>query len=174
MFSPELSCGTWLLECSVKTWSHPTDARRNTAAESTELTELLHFTQSDTGIYCARCRYNLTGLTVPRCPECGQPFKTVTEGTCNVTFEQVLLLINVFSLILLGFQLISLPPWGFPAVEADAAVVVAMLVPLQWVLALAALIAGLQSMNKCGRRWIALTGMTFPGLFALASLWALV
>ena len=27
------------------------------------------------GITCARCRYNLTGLIEPRCPECGQPFE---------------------------------------------------------------------------------------------------
>ena len=27
------------------------------------------------GITCARCGYNLTGLTEPRCPECGQPFE---------------------------------------------------------------------------------------------------
>ncbi len=27
------------------------------------------------GVNCARCDYSLTGLTGPRCPECGQPFE---------------------------------------------------------------------------------------------------
>jgi hypothetical protein len=25
------------------------------------------------GTYCTRCGYDLTGLTEPRCPECGTP-----------------------------------------------------------------------------------------------------
>ena len=25
--------------------------------------------------HCHRCGYDLTGLTEPRCPECGQPFE---------------------------------------------------------------------------------------------------
>ena len=27
------------------------------------------------GVNCARCDYSLTGLSDPRCPECGQPFE---------------------------------------------------------------------------------------------------
>ena len=29
----------------------------------------------DDGTRCLNCDYNLTGLTEPRCPECGQPFE---------------------------------------------------------------------------------------------------
>lgn len=29
----------------------------------------------DDGTNCLNCNYNLTGLTEPRCPECGQPFE---------------------------------------------------------------------------------------------------
>lgn len=32
-------------------------------------------------IYCSRCGYNLTGLTLPRCPECGTPFDATTVST---------------------------------------------------------------------------------------------
>ena len=28
---------------------------------------------SDSGKRCSKCGYNLTGLTEPRCPECGTP-----------------------------------------------------------------------------------------------------
>ncbi len=28
----------------------------------------------DIGLHCLRCEYLLTGLTEPRCPECGEPF----------------------------------------------------------------------------------------------------
>ena len=30
---------------------------------------------------CERCGYNLTGLTEPRCPECGQPFEPKGDAT---------------------------------------------------------------------------------------------
>ncbi len=30
--------------------------------------------------FCPQCRYNLTGLTVPRCPECGRPFDRLSES----------------------------------------------------------------------------------------------
>ena len=29
---------------------------------------------TDSGLRCPQCEYNLTGLTLPRCPECGAPF----------------------------------------------------------------------------------------------------
>lgn len=28
----------------------------------------------DADVPCPHCEYNLRGLTVPRCPECGEPF----------------------------------------------------------------------------------------------------
>jgi hypothetical protein len=30
--------------------------------------------QSDTGLRCPTCGYNLTAVTSSRCPECGEPF----------------------------------------------------------------------------------------------------
>lgn len=152
----------------------PTGAGRKPPVDPSELPEVIHHPQVDTGIHCSRCRYNLTGLTVPRCPECGEPFHSVPERPSGVTFEHVLFIINVFSLVLLVFLVISTPPAGLRRSDADAAVVVAMLAPLQWVLALAAMIAGLHSMNKGGRSWIALAGLTLPGLLALVSLCALI
>jgi hypothetical protein len=34
----------------------------------------------DTGLRCPQCQYNLTGLTLSRCPECGTPL-TLTDAT---------------------------------------------------------------------------------------------
>ena len=33
--------------------------------------------------HCIRCAYNLTGLTEPRCPECGTPFGLAEHGSPN-------------------------------------------------------------------------------------------
>ncbi len=48
---------------------------------------------ADTGLRCPRCRYNLTGLAQPRCPECGTVFdwedvRRAADPTPTIAFER--------------------------------------------------------------------------------------
>lgn len=146
--------------------------RTNTATPPNAplLTDYLRTASGDTGIHCGRCRYNLTGLTVPRCPECGAEFDQTIDPPFSLRLEHVLLAINAFAILMYALLLGSVPLAGNGRGDAEAAVVVAMLAPLQWVLALAALIAGLHGIKKTGRNWRLLTGIVLPALAAAASL----
>lgn len=120
----------------------------------------------ETSRCCDRCFYNLTGLTVPRCPECGEFFDQNARGAAAISVEQILLVINVFAAAILVLLLTSTPP-GFNQKSTDTTVVIAMLAPFQWVLAMAAFMTGLHALIRRRRTWTAFTGMIFPGLAAL-------
>ncbi|MFQ5805545.1 MAG: hypothetical protein ACE5I3_03735 [Phycisphaerae bacterium] len=62
-------------------------------ADRTESAPFVESAPADSGLRCPGCEYNLTGLTEPRCPECGAAFDwdEVRRAAANVptiTFER--------------------------------------------------------------------------------------
>lgn len=62
-------------------------------AETTDTTTLAASAAVDSGLRCPECEYNLTGLTEPRCPECGVVFdwEEVRRAVANpprIAFER--------------------------------------------------------------------------------------
>lgn len=62
-------------------------------ADTTSPATLPESTLTDSGLRCPECEYNLTGLTEPRCPECGTRFsweavRAAAEGRPHIAFER--------------------------------------------------------------------------------------
>ena len=124
----------------------------------------------ETSLVCERCRYNLTGLTEPRCPECGLQFDQVCRSSFVLHSKHILGLINIAAL-----STALLIYWAFPFAQtknanAEGVFVWTMLAPMQWVLALAGLMVGIHALNRVRRPWMVVVGILGPFLFAGFSL----
>ncbi len=128
----------------------------------------LHCTKSQAT--CPRCEYNLTGLTSNRCPECGTRFDAATPPPFCIHLEHVLFAINLFAFVMVALLICASRKPGTPGRDLDGVIVWAMLLPLQWVIALAGLITGLHLFHKSGFSWTAACGVGFPVLASMASL----
>ena len=124
----------------------------------------------ETFLVCERCRYNLTGLTEPRCPECGTTFVQTRRSSFVLHSKHILGLINIAAL-----STAILICWASPQAQTlhadgEGVFVWSMLAPMQWVLALAGLMVGFHAMNRVRPPWVAIAGMLGPFLFACFSL----
>lgn len=119
---------------------------------------------------CPRCEYNLTGLTSNRCPECGTSLDTAMPPPFCVRLEHLLLAVNLFALIMVVLLIFAAPNSDTPTTDMDGIIVWAMLLPLQWTIALAGVITGVNLFHKSGLSWTGACGVGFPVLATMASL----
>jgi len=74
-------------------------------------------TAQDSGLRCPRCDYNLTGLTRPRCPECGATFtweyvRALAERRPQIAFERARGWARLRGFIV-TWATVLLAPWKF-------------------------------------------------------------
>lgn len=124
----------------------------------------------ETSACCPNCHYNFTGLTEPRCPECGRRVDSGTAEAQGLPIGNVLLMIDVFAVILTVLIVcVSSGPINGSAIS-DSVVVQAMMAPLQLVLISAAIMAGLHLLRNNGSPWLAGVGMAIPAVAGAVSL----
>ena len=120
---------------------------------------------------CSKCSYNLTGLTEPRCPECGTGFGNRPAPNLSIAGEHVLIFINASALVLAApvYLYLGFLPDGDSPPFADV-FLLAMLAPLQWVLGLAGIVVGIFLLSRARSMLIAIVGISLP---LLAGSWSI-